>query len=154
MSTITIPTMPATDCPSWCASDHAEKWAESVARIGNVYSIPQLDGTMTEPRTWTAEDALQTWTEVNARAHNVRLSSTPTLDAAEVLVVDLTKCGDDLCLYVDGAGSITAEQARAFAAALVAGADRLEAEQQRAALVDQAVREIVAAEGTQAVDRG
>lgn len=142
--------MPATDCPRFCEIDHAASWSRLAEGIGKTYTIPHTDGTEAASVTWTLEDVQQAWDEVHGRCHQASIASIP-VGGSETLVLDLIRDADEdgtdsLALYIDAQGAVTAEQARTFAAALLAGADRLEAEELRERLMEQAVREIVAAE--------
>lgn len=132
--------MPATNCPSFCSVDHVAHWADLAQTIGKTFTMPKVDGELVH-YVWTLDNSLERF----GSGHSATLCDI-AVSENESLTLDLTDYGQGMELYIDATAPITAEQARAFAAELLAGAERLEAELQRAALVDQAVREIVAAE--------
>lgn len=123
-----IPPMPALDCPDWCECDHAEDWAMTTAASSRGYDIPRNDGTVIHMAPLTAEEVAASWEPLHSAAL-CRIA----LVGREVAQLDMQKgtgpnpldAATDL--YVDAQGVITAVQARAFAAALLEAADRLDA---------------------------
>jgi len=49
----TIPPMPATNCPSWCQSDHPDDWAHTVSNLSRPHEVPMADEVLERLRTAT-----------------------------------------------------------------------------------------------------
>lgn len=118
----TIPPMPAMRCPSWCTTDHLDEWAEQTSRIGKAYRLSAEDGVYAEG-VISLEDVVENWEPF----HHARLAHFD-LGGNEHAVLDLQDDADEgAVLYLDAGGAFGSDTARALAAALIAGAERLDA---------------------------
>jgi hypothetical protein len=121
----TIPPMPDTNCPSWCASTHEDEWVRHVGIICNDWRIPQSDGTYGYHEAQTIEEASATFK--GDEIHHQRPLYHLGLGGTDGVTLDLQAGDDDRpTLYLDAQGSITPDQARSIAGALIEAAATME----------------------------
>ena len=114
IDTAALPPMPDLDCPAWCSADHYSTWRQQVEATSWAH---QADPTR------RIDSAL-----LFESAHRVELATDVEpghgCEALELEVVQHRGSAPELALTAEL--GLTAEQARALAGALLAGADRLE----------------------------
>lgn len=117
-----VPPMPATNCPAWCESDHADDWARTVVDLSKPYELPMNDGAVAHGGPASEEEMARLWEPLHVRTVGV-----VDLGGKESAHVDMQRgIDDDTQVYVDAEGPMTAEQARTFAGMLLEAAAALE----------------------------
>ena len=114
IDTAALPPMPDLDCPAWCRADHYSTWAQQVEATS--WAQQQDRSSRIDPALlFESPHRVEMATDVDP-GHGC--------EALELEVVQQRGSAPELALTAEL--GLTAEQARALAGALLAGADRLE----------------------------